>query len=36
MLHTATNAQISKALDRISSLDCCKRPPRMIRVEHFS
>jgi homoserine dehydrogenase len=36
MLHTATNAQISNALERISALDCCKRPPRMIRVEHFS
>jgi homoserine dehydrogenase len=36
MLHTATNGQIVQALHHISSLDCVKRPPRMIRVEHFS
>jgi homoserine dehydrogenase len=36
MLHTATNKQITNALERISRLDCVKRPPRMIRVEHFS
>lgn len=36
MLHTATHSQISQAIDRISKLDCVKRPPRMIRVEHFT
>ncbi len=36
MLHRATNAQIQKALDRIASLDCVKKPTRMIRVEHFA
>ncbi|RYD61203.1 MAG: homoserine dehydrogenase, partial [Verrucomicrobiaceae bacterium] len=36
MLHTATNAQFSQAIDRISKLDCVTRVPRMIRVEHFT
>ncbi len=36
MLHTASNAQISTALTRLSALSCVKKPPRMIRVEHFS
>ncbi|MEQ1861586.1 MAG: homoserine dehydrogenase [Chthoniobacteraceae bacterium] len=36
MIHMATNAQITAALDRIGALDCVKKPPRMIRVEHFA
>ena len=36
MLHRATNAQIQGALDQIASLDCIKKPTRMIRVEHFA
>lgn len=36
MLHTSTHSQVSQAIDRISKLDCVKRPPRMIRVEHFT
>ncbi len=36
MIHRASNAQIQMALDRFGKLDCVKRPPRMIRVEHFS
>ena len=36
MIHTATNAQISEALQRISALDCVRKQPRMIRVEHFA
>ena len=35
MIHTATNAQMTKALERIAGLPCVKRPPRMIRVETF-
>ncbi len=35
MIHKASNAQIGAALDRIGKLVCVKRPPRMIRVEHF-
>ncbi len=36
MIHKATNAQIGAALEHIGKLDCVKRPPRMIRVEHFA
>lgn len=35
MIHKATNAQIGHAIERIGKLACVKRPPRMIRVEHF-
>ena len=35
MLHRASNAQISDAIERISKLGCVRKPPRMIRVEHF-
>lgn len=36
MLHRATHAQIQKALDQIAMLDCVKKAPRLIRVEHFA
>jgi homoserine dehydrogenase len=36
MIHRATNRQIQNALQRIGLLACVKKPPRMIRVEHFS
>ena len=36
MVHTASNAQIHSAIDKISKLACVKRPPRLIRVETFS
>jgi homoserine dehydrogenase len=36
MIHKATNAQMTAALERISLLDCVKKPPRMLRVEHFN
>ncbi|MEI6714938.1 MAG: homoserine dehydrogenase [Verrucomicrobiota bacterium] len=36
MIHTATNTQINEAIKRIDALPCVNRPPRMIRVEHFS
>ena len=36
MVHDASNAQMSAAIDRIRKLECVKRPPRMIRVETFS
>jgi homoserine dehydrogenase len=36
MLHTATQAQIEDALARIQSLECVRKAPRMIRVEHFT
>jgi homoserine dehydrogenase len=36
MLHKASNAQISTALTRMTALSCVRKPPRMIRVEHFS
>lgn len=36
MIHKATNGQIDAALDQIGQLQCVKRPPRMIRVEHFA
>jgi len=35
MIHRATNAQIQAALEKIGALDCVRRTPRMIRVEHF-
>jgi homoserine dehydrogenase len=35
MIHTATNGQISEALQKISALDCVHKQPRMIRVESF-
>jgi homoserine dehydrogenase len=36
MIHTASNSQMHAALTRISALECVKRKPRMIRVEHFT
>lgn len=36
MIHTASNAQMRNAVEQIDALPCVKRPPRMIRVEHFS
>lgn len=36
VIHKATNAQIQKALDRIATLPCVKKAPRMIRVENFA
>jgi homoserine dehydrogenase len=36
MLHTATLAQIEEALSRIGALECVRKTPRMIRVEHFA
>ncbi len=36
MIHRASNAQIVTALERMAGLACVKKPPRMIRVEHFS
>jgi homoserine dehydrogenase len=36
MIHRASNTQIQTALDRVAKLACVKKPPRMIRVEHFS
>jgi homoserine dehydrogenase len=36
MIHKASNAQMSAAMERIGALACVKKPPRMIRVEHFS
>jgi homoserine dehydrogenase len=36
MIHKATNGQMTAALERINQLECSKRPPRMIRVEHFT
>lgn len=35
MIHRATNAQMQAALEKIGGLDCVRRAPRMIRVEHF-
>jgi homoserine dehydrogenase len=35
MVHTATNAQINSAIDKISKLPCVKAAPRLIRVETF-
>ncbi len=36
IIHDATNAQMNLAVERISRLECVKRPPRLIRVESFS
>jgi homoserine dehydrogenase len=36
MIHKASNGQMTAALERINALECSKRPPRMIRVEHFT
>ncbi len=36
MIHRASNAQIQDALSRMNQLDCVKKKPCMIRVEHFS
>ena len=36
MIHRATNAQMSAALEKIAALPCVRQDPRMIRVEHFS
>lgn len=36
MIHTASSAQMRTALERIAKLSCVKRPPHLIRVEHFS
>jgi homoserine dehydrogenase len=36
MIHKATNGQMRAALAQIGKLACVKRPPRMIRVEHFT
>jgi homoserine dehydrogenase len=36
MVHTATNAAINTAIDKIAKLPTVKRPPRLIRVETFS
>lgn len=36
MIHKASNAQMRQALERIGKLSCVKKPPRMIRVEHFA
>lgn len=36
MIHKASNGQITSALRRIDALECVKKPPRMIRVEHFT
>jgi len=36
MIHKASNGQMSSALSRIGALECVKKPPRMIRVEHFT
>jgi len=36
MIHRASHAQIQTALSRMGKLDCVKKSPRMIRVEHFS
>ncbi len=34
--HTAANAPINSAIDKIAKLACVKRPPRLIRVETFA
>ena len=36
MIHDATHAQMSEAVDRIAQLESVKRPPRLIRVETFA
>jgi hypothetical protein len=35
MIHRASHAQMAGALERIDALDCVKKTPRLIRVEHF-
>ena len=35
MIHRASHAQMTSALARIGKLECVKKTPRMIRVEHF-
>ena len=35
MIHRATHGQMGLALERIGALECVRRVPRMIRVEHF-
>jgi homoserine dehydrogenase len=36
MIHRASNAQMQQAITRIEALACVRRPPRLIRVEHFN
>lgn len=36
MIHRATNGQMQQAITRIEALACVRRPPRLIRVEHFN
>ena len=36
VIHKATNAQITSALEKIGALPCVKKAPRMIRVENFA
>src|SRR5436190_7813074 len=36
VLHKATNGQINAALEKIATLDCVKKAPRMMRVENFA
>ena len=36
LIHKATNAQMTVALEKIAALSCVKKVPRLIRVENFS
>ncbi len=36
LIHKATNAQMTVALEKIAALPCVKKLPRLIRVENFS
>ena len=36
VIHKATNAQMTSALEKIGALPCVKKTPRMIRVENFA
>ena len=36
LIHKATNAQMTVALEKIADLSCVKKIPRLIRVENFS
>ena len=36
LIHKATNAQMTVALEKIAVLSCVKKIPRLIRVENFS
>ncbi len=36
LIHKATNAQMTVALEKIAALSCVKKIPRLIRVENFS